>query len=214
MTSRFAVVLARAPQDGARGAAPPGLEPTSFALAVLEDVVEVVNDLAEVRPSLACCPPGWVDAGRLIWPGTPVLDLPSAPDPAVLLSALDGLAGLGATEAVVVAGDVPDLPQLVLGKLFSALSSAAVAVCPAQGGGLVALASALPVPAWLRHAAVGLDSADALDRLRANAPDRRALSVGPGWHRLRSPADLAALDVGLEGWEQTRALLSRRAVPG
>jgi hypothetical protein len=30
---------------------------------------------------------------------------------------------------------------------------------------------------------------------------------GPGWHRLRTPDDLRLLDPGLEGWENTRALL-------
>ena len=73
--------------------------------------------------------------------------------------------------------------------------------------GLVALASRLPAPAWLADIAVDLDTPDAVARLRAVAP-RRELVVAPAWHRLRTPADLAALDPGLEGWEATRALLS------
>ncbi|WP_284454825.1 hypothetical protein [Actinomadura madurae] len=30
---------------------------------------------------------------------------------------------------------------------------------------------------------------------------------GPAWHRLRTLDDLRLLDPGLEGWENTRALL-------
>jgi len=33
------------------------------------------------------------------------------------------------------------------------------------------------------------------------------VQVVPGWRRQRGPADLAALDPGLEGWEATRRLL-------
>jgi hypothetical protein len=34
------------------------------------------------------------------------------------------------------------------------------------------------------------------------------IATAPGWHRLRTPADLTRLDPGLEGWDNTRALLS------
>jgi hypothetical protein len=54
----------------------------------------------------------------------------------------------------------------------------------------------------------GLDAADAVQRLRAAAPRRTAVAIGPGWHRVRSADDLASLDPGLEGWEVTRAALS------
>jgi len=92
--------------------------------------------------------------------------------------------------------------------LFRGLGVADVAACPAQSGGLVALAARLPPARWVVEAAVGLDTPDALDRLARAAPSRRSLSVGPGWHRLRAPGDLSVLDPGLEGWEATRALLS------
>jgi len=81
-------------------------------------------------------------------------------------------------------------------------------VCPADDGRLVALASRLPVPEWLRASAVTLDDDDAVRRLRATAP-RRALHVGPGWHRIRGREDAGRLDPGLEGWEATRAVLGR-----
>lgn len=163
---------------------------------------------------IALSPPGWCDAGPLAWPGTPVLGVAAADPAEVVLAVLDAVTGPGGAEAVVVAADAPDLPQLLLGKLFSALSTAEVAVCPTLDGGLVALASVLPAPDWLRGAAVGLDTPHAVGRLRQAAPDRRSFVVGPGWHRLQRPADLGLLDPGLEGWERTRALLAGHALRG
>ncbi|HET8982720.1 MAG TPA: hypothetical protein VFN47_08530, partial [Pedococcus sp.] len=93
--------------------------------------------------------------------------------------------------------------------LHRGLGSAEVAVLPAADGGLVALATRCPVPDWVRSAAVDLDSRDALDVLRAAAPRRTAVSVGPGWHRVRAPSDVALLDPGLEGWDLTRQQLGR-----
>jgi hypothetical protein len=110
----------------------------------------------------------------------------------------------------VVAADVPDLPTLLLGKLFSALAGprgAAVAACPAEGGGLVALAANLPLADWLGGLDLRLDDLDSLASLRRTA-GRGELSVGPGWRRVRTVADLDHLDVGLEGWEATRSYLS------
>jgi hypothetical protein len=133
-------------------------------------------------------------------------------DGVTLVDVLDALADLGADEGTVVAGDAPDLPPLLLGKLHSALTGAEVAVCPADGGGLVALAARLPVPGWLRSTDIPVnpDSEEILSALRRVAP-RRGLQIGPGWHRIRGPADVVRLDPGLEGWEATRALLSGRA---
>ena len=124
-------------------------------------------------------------------------------------STLDAAAQLGADSVAVVAGDAPDLPGLLIGKLFRALSPADAAVCPAAGGGLVALAIKLPRPVWLPD--VDLDEDDALERLRAAAPRRHAVGLAPGWHRLRTPVDVHRLDPGLEGWEATRRLLSGAA---
>ncbi|MDQ6650261.1 MAG: hypothetical protein M3Z02_09110 [Actinomycetota bacterium] len=211
MPSRYAAVVARQPVSLERTAAPPGVDALAFVMAMLEDVVEVVSDLAGVLPALVRSPPAWFDAGGLVWPGTPVIDLRPDEAPAAT-GALAGLAALGATEGVLVARDAPDLPQLLLGKLFSALSGADVAVCPARGGGLVALASRLPAPAWLSDTAVSVDTSDAVERLRLGAPARRSLVVGPGWGRLRRPTDVSALDMGLEGWDRTRTLLSGPAV--
>jgi len=72
-------------------------------------------------------------------------------------------------------------------------------------GGLLGVASRLPVPDWLP--AVDLDTGDP-EQVRSAAPRRAVVAVTPGWHRLRGPADLARLDQNLEGWDTTRALLS------
>ncbi len=95
----------------------------------------------------------------------------------------------------------------MIAKPFSALSSATVAVTPADGGGAVVLAGRLPVPGWLVAAGAGFDDRDLAERLQEAAPRRRDVRITPAWHRLRTPADVVRLDPGLEGWEATRALL-------
>jgi len=174
-----------------------------LALAMLEDVVDLVEAMREVDAALAV-PAGAGDAVRgVTWPGMPLVDVAAHP---TVCDVLEALAATGADEAAVVAPDAPDLPALLLGKLHSALTTAAVAVCPADDGRLVALASRLPAPDWLRTSSVRLDDTDVVRRLRAQAP-RRALHVGPGWHRIRGREDAERLDPGLEGWEATRAVL-------
>jgi hypothetical protein len=37
------------------------------------------------------------------------------------------------------------------------------------------------------------------------------VATTPGWHRVRTSADLDRLDPGLEGWENTRAVLGATA---
>jgi glycosyltransferase A (GT-A) superfamily protein (DUF2064 family) len=193
VTARYVAVLA-----GPAVATPPGADPAEFRLAVLEDTYEVVAGLEFVTPVLALTDDD-EDAEAITWPGTEVVRTTG------LGALLDALAGLGAEQAAVIAHDAPDLPPLLVGKLFRALGGGEVAVCPAKGGGLVALAARLPAPAWL--AGVDLDTADAPSRLRAAADSPGAVRSGPGWHRLRTPDDLARLDPGLEGWDNTRILL-------
>lgn len=177
--------------------------------AMVEDVYETVAGLALVEPVLVvdAADPDADALAELTWPGTEVLRMPG--HAAAAEPVLEALAALGGDEVTVVAADVPDLPGLLVGKLHRGLGSADVAVLPAAGGGLVALATKRPVPGWVAATGVGLDTGDAVTRLRGAAPRRTAVSVGPGWHRVRAPADLAALDRGLEGWEVTRALLAR-----
>lgn len=193
MIERFTAVL-----GGPKIVNPPGIDPEEFRLALLEDTYEVVAGLDFVTPVLALTGPD-PGAEKITWPGTPVLRVNG------LEALLRELHELGAEQAAVVAHDAPDMPALLVGKLFRALGGGQVAVCPADGGGLVALAARLPAPPWL--AGIDLDTPDAPVRLRAAATRPGAVRSSPGWHRLRSPADLARLDPGLEGWESTRALL-------
>ena len=198
--ARFAAVLSlpARPRD-----VPPGIDPGEFRLALLEDTYEVVAGLDLVTPALVLDPPDQPDAEAVTWPGTPIVR------EATLAGAFAALHALGAGSAALVAQDAPDLPPLLLGKLFRAVGSAPSAACRAEDGTLVALAARLPLPGWLVAALhdVDLDTPDALARLRAAAPRPGLVPQGPGWHRLRTLADLRRLDPGLEGWENTRALL-------
>lgn len=206
---RAATVLAHT----VSGAAPPGVDLARFATALLEDTYELVAGLAGVEVAVhAALAADLALASSVVWPGTPVRCGTSLTADGWLRDALMGLPAfeVPGVSHVVVAGDAPDLPPLLLGKLFSALTGAEVAVCPAVGGGLVALGVRGPgLPEWFVGTSVGLDDLDALSRLRAAAPDRR-LVVGPGWRRLRQPSDVAHLDPGLEGWDATRAVLQGR----
>jgi glycosyltransferase A (GT-A) superfamily protein (DUF2064 family) len=193
VTARFVAVLA-----GDEVATPPGADPAEFRLAVLEDTYEVVAGLEFVTPVLALTTDDQ-EAASITWPGTEVVRTKSLRD------LLGALADLGADQAAVVAHDAPDLPPLLLGKLFRALGSGEIAICPAKDGGLVALATRLPAPPWIGE--IDLDTEDAPSRLRAAAGRAGAVRSGPGWHRLRTPGDLARLDPGLEGWDNTRILL-------
>ncbi|HVE62277.1 MAG TPA: DUF2064 domain-containing protein [Mycobacteriales bacterium] len=199
------------PASSARGSAPPGVDVSAWWRALVEDTQDVVAALTSVRPAVAVAAPVDAEAVRaLTWPGTPIVRLPAGLDPALhLVTTLDALGALGAELAVVLAADAPDLPGMLVGKLFSALEDAPLAVSPARGGGLCGLGARLPLPEWLRAARIDLDQADALDRLHAAAP-AGGVVVGPGWHRLRSPTDIRHLDASLEGWDATRALLSGR----
>jgi len=221
---RMAAVLVT---PAVRAAAPPGTDPGQFGLAVIEDACDLVAELELVTPAIAVSHEARQELGEraveeLAWPGTALIRLdPAASDGLGLVAqTLRSLEALGAAQGVVLAADAPDLPILLIGKLLRALGGSArradVAVCPADGGGLVAIAAWLPVADWvagivsasdLSNGTVELDLADATDRMRRCAPRRSAVQVVPGWHRLRSPADVGRLDPGLEGWPATRGLL-------
>lgn len=213
MTRRLVAVLAPPIGVSASSATDePLFPPPDLRLAMVEDVYETVAALELVEPVLVVDEdPRSAPLADVVWPGTPVVRVAGSAGPpgSATAAALARLADLGADEATVVAGDAPDLPGLLIGKLHRGLGSADVAVLPADGRGLVALATRCPAPDWLAGCAVGLDTPDALAVLHAAAPRRTAVSVGPGWHRVRSVADLRRLDPGLEGWEMTRALLGR-----
>jgi hypothetical protein len=200
VTRRAAALLLAGPP--AARACPPGIAPAEFARAMAEDVADLLSDLAGLDPVVAAAPDRVADAEDVVWPGTPVLEIAGRP-----VDVLTALAEQGYDEAAVFAADVPDLPDLLVAKPFSALSTAAVAAAPADGGGLVALACRLPVPAWL-PVDVDLDEPYAVERLKAAAPSPGDVVLTPAWRRLRRREDVAALDPDLEGWEATRALLA------
>jgi glycosyltransferase A (GT-A) superfamily protein (DUF2064 family) len=184
----------------------PTVDDPTLAAAMLEDVVDLVAGMEQVEGAVVAAESAAVTARAVAWPGMPVL---TTPEDAGVTDGLAALAAAGADEGLLVLPDAPDLPPLLLGKLFSALTSWPVAVCPSSDGGLVAVAAVSPAPAWLADGVVTGDGPDALSRLRAAAPSR-GLHVGAGWHRVRSAADVPRLDPGLEGWEATRAWVSRR----
>ena len=161
-----------------------------------EDTYEIVAGLDFVTPVLVTSVPG---LDEIVWPGTEVwspIDEDARSRPSS--SRFDG------DQAVVIGADAPDLPPLLIGKLFRELGRAQITLCPAEDGGAVAIACGLPMPGW---ADPDLDDLDPVATLRAQAPGRRMVATGPGWHRLRTPEDLTRLDPGLEGWDNLRALL-------
>jgi 2-phospho-L-lactate guanylyltransferase (CobY/MobA/RfbA family) len=180
---------------------PPGIDPAAWRAALAEDVVDLLATLQEVETAIAATPADRPLAEAVIWPGMAVHEVPAATGTAVL-AALTGY-----DQAAVIAADAPDLPGLTVGKLLRPLTTRPVAVAPAQGGGpgLLGLASRLPAPAWLPQ--VDLDTAFPAEVRRA-APQPGDVAVTAAWRRMRGPADLAALDPAVEGWEATRALLA------
>ena len=192
---RLAVVLAR--YDATAGA-PPGIDPHEFAAACLADTYEVVAELAEVESGIA----GPASIGDLLWPG----DRSWPPD--ITVPDLAAQVSEEMDELVVVPADVPDLPALVLAKVFKALQRADIVLAPQRtGGGYVAIGLALPMAGWIPADILDLDGRST-NPLQAAAPRRNRWALAPEWHRLRTPAAMHRLDPGLEGWEQTRALLS------
>ncbi len=188
---------------------PPGIEPARWRTALAEDVVDLLATLNEVETAVAVTAPDRWLADAVVWPGTPVYEVPE-PTPNAVFAAL-AAAGPAAVydQVAVVAADAPDVPGLTLGKLLRPLTTRPVAVAPAEGSGtgLLGVAARLPVPAWLP--ALDLDTTGPAEVRRA-APSPGDVAVTAGWRRMRGPADLAALDLAVEGWEATRALLSGR----
>ncbi|MFB6395553.1 hypothetical protein [Polymorphospora lycopeni] len=182
--------------------APPGIEPAAWRAALAEDVVDLLATMHEVEPAIAAVAADRPLADAVAWPGMPIYDLPTRDVNAALAAA----ARDGFEQAAVVTTDAPDVPGLILGKLLRPLTTRPLAVAPAEGGGgLLGVASRLPVPDWLPP--VDLDTADPA-AVRAAAPRPADVVVTPAWRRLRGPADLAALDPAVEGWDSTRLLLS------
>jgi hypothetical protein len=196
---RVAVVLAR--YDASR-AAPVGVDSSVFAAACLLDSYEVVADLIGVTSGIA----GPASVAEMLWPGA--LHLPDD----ITVPTMAGQLSEVADELVMLPADLPDLPGLVLAKLFKVLHRTDIAIAPERGGdGCAAIGLSLPLADWIPDDAFDLDH-NPFERLSAAAPRRSRCTLGPAWHRLRTPADLRRLDPGLEGWEETRALLAGQSM--
>ena len=180
---------------------PPGVQAHAWRAALAEDVVDLLARLAQAEPAIAAVPADRALAEEIAWPGMPIYEVATATFRPVLEAAAED----GFDQAAVLAADAADVPGMILGKLLRPLSSKAVAVAPnGRGGGLLAVAAHLPPPEWL--ADHDLDTASPM-LLRRNAPQPSDVESTPDWRRLRGPEDLATLDMALEGWETTRALL-------
>ena len=180
---------------------PPGVELTTWRTALAEDVVDLLARLAQAEPAIAATPADRALAEEIAWPGMRIYEVPTPTYRPVLAAA----AADGFDHAAVVAGDAPDVPGMILGKLLAPLDSKTVAVAPGgPGGGLLGLAARLPVPDWLVD--FDLDAGSA-QLIRRTAPQPAEVTSTPEWRRLRGAAELSSLDPALEGWENTRALL-------
>ncbi|WP_306205288.1 hypothetical protein [Actinoplanes sp. RD1] len=180
---------------------PPGVDLAKWRAALAEDVVDLLARLAEAQPAIAAVRDDLALAEEIAWPGTPIYEVPTA----TVLPVLRRAAEEGFDQGAVLAADAADLPGMILGKLLRPLGSKPVAVAPAgRDGGLLAVAANLPAPAWL--ADLDLDTATPMTA-RRGAPQPSLIESTPEWRRLRGPADLATLDMALEGWENTRTLL-------
>ncbi len=180
---------------------PPGIDPGAWRAAMAEDVVDLLARLATAEAAIAATPDDLPLAEEIAWPGTRIYQVPTP----TVLPVLTAAAKDGFDEAAVIAGDAPDVPGMTLGKLLRPLDGKPVAVSPAgPTGGLFGVAARLPAPDWLVDH--DLDTASA-PMLRRTAPAPGDVTSTPQWRRLRGPADLAGLDIALEGWENTRTLL-------
>ncbi|GAB2628479.1 hypothetical protein Aab01nite_22040 [Paractinoplanes abujensis] len=180
---------------------PPGVDLTAWRAALAEDVVDLLARLAQAEAAIAATSDDLALAQEIAWPGMRLYEVPTA----TYLPVLEAAAADGFDQAAVLAADAPDVPGMILGKLLRPLENKAVAVASGgPGNGLLGLATSLPAPPWL--ADHDLDTATA-QLLRRDAPNPGDVSSTPEWRRLRGPAELAALDPALEGWENTRVLL-------
>ncbi|CAA9388209.1 MAG: hypothetical protein AVDCRST_MAG75-1409 [uncultured Propionibacteriaceae bacterium] len=197
-TRRVALVLA---QHAA--VAPPGIDQAAYSRACLADTYEVLSDLEQVQAGIVGNAPV---RAELLWPGDLGLSWPGS-----IRRLTEELAGI-ADQLVVVPADVPDLPGLMVAKVFKALQRAEVCCAPQRGdaAGCAAIGVQVPWPEWV-SCDLDLDRAN-VDQLTVLAPRRSLAAVGPDWHRMRTAAAVGRLDPRLEGWEMTRALLSGQAM--
>jgi hypothetical protein len=169
--------------------------------ALAEDVVDLLARLSAASAAIACTAADRTLADEVAWPGMHVWEVPSTTIRPVCAAA----SAAGFDQAAIVAADAPDVPGMVLGKLLQPLDTKTLAVAPAgPAGGALGVAARLPLAEWV--ADVGLDEASA-QMLRRGAPQPGEVTTTAAWRRLRGAQELASLDMGLEGWENTRTLL-------
>jgi hypothetical protein len=197
MTVSAAVIVLLVPTPWS----PPGIDPSAWRAALAEDVVDLIAPLPLVQPAIAAVAADLPLASKIAWPSMPLYELPTLS----VRAALEAAAADGHERAVVIMADAPDLPAMLIGKMIRPLSTRIVAVAPAAGGGLLGLATRLPVPEWLPD--LDTETGDVITARRP-APDPTMVAAASGWHRLRSPEDMRHLDMGLDGWDATRSLLS------
>jgi hypothetical protein len=180
---------------------PPGVPLDKWRAALAEDVVDLLARLSAASPAIACVAADRELAEEIAWPGMRVWEVSSATiRPVFAAAAADGF-----DQAAIVAADAPDVPGMMLGKLLQPLDAKALAVAPGgPGGGAFGVAARLPLASWVGD--VGLDEASA-QTLRRGAPQPGEVTTTAAWRRLRGAEELASLDMGLEGWENTRAVL-------
>jgi hypothetical protein len=182
---------------------PTSVEPAEWRAALAEDILDVLARLVEAEPAIAATD---VDALSVGWPGLRRYGV----DRLDVVSLFAAAAADGFDHAVLLAGDAPDLPGMLIAKLLRPLTTRPVAVAGAHAStetepGLLGLAARLPAPAWLPAVELDRLTPQALRRL---APLPTDVAPAPAWHRMRGADDLARLDPGLEGWEATRAILA------
>jgi hypothetical protein len=182
---------------------PPGVDPLDWRLALAEDLLDVLASLAVVDVAVAVDADSVDLPARVGWPGLTAYAVASLD----VRSVAGAVARDGYEQAVLLAADAPDLPGMLIAKLLRPLTTKPAAAAPAvgEGPGLLGLGLRLPAPLWLPQATLDVLTPAAL---RSLAPEVTDVGAAPGWHRLRSAADLRRLDPRLEGWDSTRALLS------
>jgi glycosyltransferase A (GT-A) superfamily protein (DUF2064 family) len=169
--------------------------------ALLADAVDAAESLAAAGIAVLCAPQH-VDA---VTAASAIDTTVWTSERPTVLEAAERAGVAGARQVAVLASDTPQLPGLLLGKLFRALARSDIAICPDPRGLASAIGLRLPAAEWLGD--IDLDWTDVADRVIAEAPRRSLVRLTPGWPRLRSAADFAALDAAVEGADLTRALL-------
>jgi hypothetical protein len=169
--------------------------------ALAEDVVDLLARLSAAEAAVACTPGDRSLADEIAWPGMRVWEVPGV----TVRPVFEAAAADGFDQAAIVAADAPDVPGMLLGKLLQPLDAKELAVAPGgPSGGALGVAARLPLADWV--ADVDLDEASA-QTLRRGAPRPAEVTTTAPWRRVRGAQELGSLDVHLEGWENTRALL-------